>query len=414
VKGENKITEKEIFERQYDKPLENAIIDEDEMTIKDAQDMGFKKVRGNLQDKVRLKYPKVIITKNIIRFYNKCKTTKEVAVNSNNTYSAFSIGMRKIGIYKLNMKQEQHDKYSESKSVSVAIYDTDGNITQKKELVGGGGIVVSNDGAFVHFNIISSEGYGTKIYFYDKNGKLLKDVAPFQEKGYYDSYKASYSNSGKYIAISFDRFGEVGGYLILFDSDGNELWRKKISDWDNGASQVIISPKDNYVYTSGTILKGNTTNNMEGYVECYKIDGNEVLARSNGPRNIILKRGIFSHDDKHLVLSLDNDIQANMEHNVELIDLPNAKTLWIYKDTEGKYVDSFDFVDEDKIAFTMHNPNDPKIRKLIIVNENGQMIYSDMYVASSVGGNQIAKKISANGELSLVNSKEIKTFDINK
>ena len=77
------------------------------------------------------------------------------------------------------------------------------------------------------------------IYVYDYDGNLLKR----SNQGFYAEC-LTISNNQKYFAVSGGS-SEASNYFILFDINGNELWRK--STVDGGNAEIKFTRDDRYV-----------------------------------------------------------------------------------------------------------------------------------------------------------------------
>ena len=73
---------------------------------------------------------------------------------------------------------------------------------------------------------------------YDFSGRLVKSIDKEDVDGY------AISHNQKYFAVTSGS-SKTGDYFVLYDSDGNELWRQKIKV--GGPSQIEFSPDDELV-----------------------------------------------------------------------------------------------------------------------------------------------------------------------
>lgn len=402
---DNLLAEKinKIWEKEFDENLEDVILEEVEMSVEKAQSLGIKGLIGKPTDKIKIKYPKILITKNAIKFIKDNQIKKEIPIGEKiRTYLVKSPNEKIIGYYKSNLKIPTNEKeYGIIESTFLNVLDINGNEILNKTFKGGFGFIVSDQGNFVAFGT-GSEGYGKYIYFYDSRGNLIKQVDPFEKKGYF-SYTGKYSKTDKYVAISFNKFGDLGGAFILFDSQGNELWRKKFSDWHNSGYHIIISADEKYIYTAGIIFINNTTNKPVYYSYCFTDSGDNIFSNDIGAT------GDFSSDGAYLIL-------ATKRIGIKLFDVKNNKVLWQFKDPDQNiFINAIDISTNANYVTSMWRSTDKEKKKIIIFNKQGEIIFKQDYISEDKSTERISIKIEEAGKkVYLIHGKKLEILEISQ
>ena len=176
-------------------------------------------------------------------------------------------------------------------------------------------------------SLVLGENDSGELWFYDKNGTLIRQVVLFPDAEY-DLEKVldvDMCDDGSRIAvIAGKRVGSPAGsnavnpsaepHLFLFTGDGKELWRKALPDLNSNG--VAISP-------DGRIIVANSyTISVEG-----KLIKRTLIFREDGnilnETDILFKQDRFSKDSKYLLLASNQELQ--------MVDLTAGNVIWSQK-----------------------------------------------------------------------------------
>ena len=174
-------------------------------------------------------------------------------------------------------------------------------------------------------SLILGENDTGKLWFYDNKGSLNEQVNLFSEASY-DLERIliiDLSVDGSRVAVLASKRGSAPAgsdavhpddaepHLILFNSAGRELWRKKLPEF--AASAMTKSPD------GSKILVNNFTVNQSGNIIrrslVYNVNG-EVIFETD----LLYKSAQFSGNSNRLILA-DNQM-------IRLIDLENNELIW--------------------------------------------------------------------------------------
>lgn len=258
-----------------------------------------------------INYPKVIISENNIYFIQNNNVQKTIKYGSEiNKYLTISPNRKKIGVYTVNIINDKNKGIGVVQSTTLNILNLDGKLELSKNFSQNMQFAIDDYGNYVAIGV-SDDGIGGRLYFYDKNNYLMKEVRPFSS-GFF-TYQASFNYSCDKFVICFDKFGQFGGEIIIYSKQGVELYRKKIVDNNDDTiiSQLAISPSNDYFYYHGAVLGDSGF----GYISSLMdFKGNTVFVLDYG------KFGTFSPDGKYISLSSRNEI--------DLYSIDNNRYVW--------------------------------------------------------------------------------------
>jgi hypothetical protein len=279
------------FRIEYNPPKGEEIIDiiwdEVEITVKEAKKLGVKGLEDKSEnEKIKVKYPKVVIPKapwtpegatvefpKSIKFFNyKGNLIKEVKLEKGipGVRSEDQVTISKNNKYLCIL----HTK-ANNKGESIVL-DTEGNVLWhiKHNLYEA---YPSPDGEYI-IGAPNPELEGP-LYIYYKNGSFKKI------DHYSCAWDFDFSENGYFFAVWVVERGG-GDLLILFDKNGNELWRKEIKGGMFGPLISILN--DN-------LISVVTLDRKEGKLECkryvFDINGNLIEFQENVDEKIYAEIG---------------------------------------------------------------------------------------------------------------------------
>jgi len=157
------------------------------------------------------------------------------------------------------------------------------------------------------------------LYFYDGNGELRKKVDLFVGDKWNNERSVSccFSCNGDYFIVNalknYNTQEGVGkSYIILFDSSGNEIWRKPLNE--KISANIEISPSNDYIIASGYTVSEKLDIESRSTV-LLNTDG-ETICRYPW----LFRQAVFSSDSRYLALGEKN--------KVRLIETRSGEVLW--------------------------------------------------------------------------------------
>jgi len=241
-----------VYEKTFDDTIQRAIFDEAEIDVQKAQNLGRNYIGLKPSQKIKMLYPKVIITRKGIMFYspegelNNCirrdvtiknkKMITEVFVSENEKY----IGLRK-GIYdSAGTGRTEFEIYNEWGkklwSVDVSVLNTGVySISPNGEY-----FVAYGDPSFDYCDYIPS--------IWDKNGmraRLFPGVV--DPRTHWTGEYCAFTPDGEKFVIGRHDFFANEAYLILYTKDGKKLWEKKVGRGAGGWRAIKISSSGRYI-----------------------------------------------------------------------------------------------------------------------------------------------------------------------
>lgn len=217
--------------RKDSNDLLDIIYGETELTVKEAKKLGVKNLdQKNESDTVKAKYSKVVVTKEMINFYDeKGKIKKEIELGNKRAFITSTnkklIALRKFDIVSGNTNE-------------MTIYNQEGSLKGEFKIKPLNGIEVADDGSFVVFgNRIGSMPQDGTIYFYDTNGRLIKEIMDLK---FPHNIKYSPDNSFLIVLVIGKKIAEYEGeypiYLkypvdiVCYDKRGEKIWNYTIKE----------------------------------------------------------------------------------------------------------------------------------------------------------------------------------------
>lgn len=227
-------------------------------------------------------------------------------------------------------------------------------------------------------SLILGENDTGKLWFHDNKGSLNKQVNLFSEASY-DLERIlifELSVDGSRVAVLASKRGSAPSgsdainpdaepHLILFNSAGRELWRKKLPEFS--ASAMTISPDGSKI-----LVNNFTVNQSRDIIRRSLVynDNGEVIFETD----LLYKSAHFSRNSNRLILA-DNQM-------IRLIDLENNELIWQNKiprndgmitqvaTTESADISSVLLGENDWSGeyFAFHHP------KIMIFNREGMLV----------------------------------------
>ncbi|PKM99724.1 MAG: hypothetical protein CVU78_04830 [Elusimicrobia bacterium HGW-Elusimicrobia-2] len=280
-----------------------------------------------------VKYPKAIIREDGLKFYdengNNKKTVDFKNISQPGWRSRAKVSGKYIGV---SSKIGGYDKEGNRRASAgnFVMIDSEGNILWKfkKHL---DYFHPSPDGKYV-VGVPNGEWSESPLYIYNSKGIVIKEI---QKPN--DGYKIDFSKNGELIALGLNDTRTRRGYLTLLDKNGNEKWRKEITEREKeidgfGINNVAISNNGEYILVvtikaqieeTGEIkvIKGRT--GREKVLKKRKYIGTQYhLDRFNKSGKLIWRKEIspsnykfmFSEDDSRIIV---NDINGCREFQLE-------------------------------------------------------------------------------------------------
>ncbi|MCB4792590.1 MAG: PQQ-like beta-propeller repeat protein [Elusimicrobia bacterium] len=315
-----KVWEKRFDETEKMKNIVFGTDDDDESTIqqKSSLNLSSRTISSNINGKTP--YAKFIITDKAIRFFDKDgNKMKEVEVKRGNGYgtlTSLSYNKKYIGLWQSkvikttstipnNPQDRKKQIEKETTSSSFSIYDQNGQYLWGVLDPDDASIAISPNGDYA-INYPSSEYTKSPIKFYNKiNGYKSIDNLPAP----HTSCKMGFSADGKLWAINI---GSQNSFLILFDKDGNEIWRRDLGMEKGG--EVVLSDNGEFIATIGYNTK---TTPWDFYLYLYTRTGTFLWKK----KMIIGNTGILFPHDTTKIIAADRS-------KVYMFDIKTGNTDW--------------------------------------------------------------------------------------
>jgi hypothetical protein len=280
--GTQTIEPKLIMECKFDEPVVDVIFGEATMTVKEARALGMKGLeKKKAMEIVKVQYPKVVVANNkdekevrdtglmtSIKFLDKYKkANKEFVVSQHLTKKPgwihpmgepdsvlFNISKNRKYIcvnIPFPITEEDYYGYGEDwykfvlRESEAVILNTEGDIIRK--IKASYDTLVSPNGKYVVDIDISGEGAGPLV-IYNENG-IVKKIFLL------DCWGIDFSKDGNWFAV-IGETGEGVDYLIILDKNGDEFWRKKITETDWYIEEMNISDDDIITVTTWNVRTG--------------------------------------------------------------------------------------------------------------------------------------------------------------
>jgi hypothetical protein len=184
---------------------------------------------------------------------------------------------------------------------SVAISDKDGSVVLRQSAVG-------------------------RLWFYNRNGSLNRDVVLFEDASYdlERVLQMEFTKDGQSLAVLASKRGAspIGSgvpnpsgepHLILFNLNGEELWRRSLPEFNAG--QIAMAPDGQYITVS------SYTTDLQGTIKKRTVifdERGQVITSLD----FLFRNADFSPESKYLILA---------ERTVaKVVELPTGKVLWTH------------------------------------------------------------------------------------
>ncbi|MGQ9535484.1 MAG: hypothetical protein ACUVTF_09710 [bacterium] len=260
-------------------------------------------------------YPNVVISFKAMIFNNKSMKMKEIKgveqkYDNGKTGNIFRLS--EYDNYIINLwGYASEEKVRESKAF---IYDLSGKLLWKTENI-----------APNYFTHLAPNGEyfigGTieNIIWGDKNGEIKTLINDPNE--IYNGYSA-FTEDSRFWALSLGQIGKPV-QLIVFDSKGNELWRK-IIEHDGLAGQVAISRNGRFV----SVIDPEGGRFSPRFCFMFDINGNLLWKEQVEPTDYRIS---FSPNEDYILL-------CNDRGHIYLFELTDGNLKWNYKIPDSLYI----------------------------------------------------------------------------
>lgn len=270
-----------MWGKKFDEPVIDIIFDQEKMTVKQARELGAEGL-GQRKDSeiVNVKCPKVIVTKEAVKFLNEeGKTIKEVELGIHRSFHA-STNKKLIAVRKYaSLGGEYQD---------LTIYDQAGIIRGEYKVKPLGGIITTDDGSFVvyGYQVGMMPRPGT-INFYDSSGGLVKEIKEINGNPYF-VYEGRYTPDNKFAIFLLDQVEKKEDSLMVssvqllcFDEKGSRRWGCILEDLNQiGLMDVYYTvPFDRLGISDDSkkvIVRGYSKAKGEKMTWVFSIDGNLI------------------------------------------------------------------------------------------------------------------------------------------
>jgi|GEM_PF-5806206 len=315
-----------VYEKVVDDTIRKVVYDEIEVSAKDAMDMGRNYVGIESKQKVRMLYPKIIVTDDEIAFYapnGKLKkgisrrikmygkdAVTEVFISPNGKY----VGLRK-GIWKEEVGSRcEFVMYNDS---GERLWEVD-----VSKLDAGAYYISPNGEYFVAYGDPTGDFCDYIPSIWDRNGLRVKlfpeDVSDVD--AYWICDQVAFSPDGERIVVVKSNNFEKTATAILYNKYGKKIWEKRIGEGGGGWRSIKVSPSGKYIAISVW-----ETSTKKSAILLLDAKGNLLWKIPN--INLGTSEFRFSDDEKNLVY-------INGRGLVHFIDLKNGKILWQFDKTE--------------------------------------------------------------------------------
>ncbi len=250
---------------------------------------------------------------------------------------------RFIGIEKLAIPPEiertDPDAYKFAKT-HLEVYDDRGEMVWRSA----GPIATSEESYGVY--ISDTDGYAVAdrleyggIDFYDVEGER-RTVEPFGRMGWARrSATGDFSEDGRYFAVVASelpmmRYEELPGkspnpWLILYEKDGDEVWRRPFGEYIG--DKVLVSPSGKYIMVCGHTMAGVSKGAASKGSFLYDDQGRVVMEEPG-----LFQMACFSSDEKYAAIGQGNKVilietkhgkrvfEKEVPHRIVYMDLPGT------------------------------------------------------------------------------------------
>lgn len=262
-------------------------------------------------------YPKIVVTPDRVKFMDEeGKILSQVAYPENSKI-IFSQKGCFVGIEKFFLNSTLLKSTLE---IKLDIFNDKGERLWELPITWGyddplpGFYISDKDGSLVLSD--NSEGV---LYFYDSKGELRKKADLFVGDKWNNERSVSccFSCDSDYFVVNalknYDTQEGVGkSYIILFDSSGNEIWRRPLKE--KISANVEISSSGNYIVASG--YKVSKELGIESKSTFLLNKDGETIYRYPW----LFRRAMFSSDDRFIALGEKN--------RARLIKIQTGEILW--------------------------------------------------------------------------------------
>ncbi|MDA7857959.1 PQQ-like beta-propeller repeat protein [bacterium] len=306
-----------IWEKKFDEDVKDVIFDEGEFTVERAKAMGVKGLEGRKpKEKVKINYPKVIMTKDSLKFLDKEGNLKKKynivrSVDKGKVVKVYpSRNGKKIGMVSEKYKYFPEKDMSFVESVEFKMLNDDGEVEWEIKNANRGSILPSPDGDY-------AVGFYDKgpLYFYKDGKKKNIENLPNRYSG-----DIALSRDGKFWIASVNVFRPRKSWLILFDNNGEEIWRRDLKA--ARSHELKFSNNGEFIVVSVT-RGGGWPKRMTGSLLLYDKEGQLVLEKTAPVGSYAFD---FSPDDKFLFVAVN--------HDCYLYDVLSGEKRWEYYRSE--------------------------------------------------------------------------------
>jgi hypothetical protein len=351
-----------IWEKTFDEPIVDIIFDEATMTVKEARALG---VRGLEQRKIRevvkVHYPRILVTEKAVKFLDKKGKIKKkyelmksenLKIAENGRYICITKPTKFVEEFTLGeviLLDAAGNKICEIRDVNIYGY--------------GDNLRLPTAGKWV---LIDAHLYDDgAIELYDKEGRKKKIEVCKAEDEVAGMGEFSFTKDGKYFVTTAMSGGSVwdNSYLLLYDENGNEIWRKILKNAvDYFYDSITISPMGRYI---SVIFRIATKEKFEDYLELFDNKGNLLWKKQVIPGEYYLK---FSKNEKYIVAN-------NTNNNLYLFDVKSGELLWEYQDSALRTwsKNPCDITNKGDVLVETYYPGK---KKIILFNKSGQVLWS--------------------------------------
>lgn len=262
-------------------------------------------------------YPRILVTPDRVKFMGEEGKILSQVAYPENSQIIFSQKGCLIGIEKFFMDSTLLKSTLE---IKLDIFNDKGKRLWELPITWGyddplpGFYISDKDGSLVLSD--NSEGV---LYFYDSSGELRKKVDLFVGDKWNNerSISCSFSSNGNYFIVNaLKSYGsspeESESYIILFDSTGGEIWRKRLKE--KIGANVELSSSGNYIVASG--YKVSKELGIESKSTFLLNKDGETIYRYPW----LFRQAVFSSDDRFIALGEKN--------RARLIKIQTGEILW--------------------------------------------------------------------------------------
>ncbi len=263
----------------------------------------------------------VAVTDDGLRFYEN-GAVRDISLPADLIRTVFSKNARFYATVSLNPLKGE---LLQEKELSVTVYTSEAKklYTIKRTFYYDRSLpsvnIAVSDGA-----LILGENDSGELWFYNSRGELLNQVVLFPESSYdlEKTLQVDISGDGSTVAVLAGKRGSSPAgsaapnsdsepHLILFNLQGNEIWRRALPE--ESSSALAISPDGQFTAVN------NFTITMDGKLSKKTIVFNS-RGQKTGSAGLLFKHAAFSPDSKFLVVAEN--------WKISFIDLSKGIELW--------------------------------------------------------------------------------------